>query len=228
LKHFLNDSLLAPNVLTVPVDMDIVREFTDLAHSPDPGPDYATVVPWKPSNDIAWISARTESSFQMFQSAYERMDVARHVRPYLDIDREVHFYAGFVHTRRVCKEPNFHVDWLLTNNEAFTLLTPISGFEGQKLLYKKLTGEVAEYAYKPGEAIIFGDHFTHSTPAGVSDPPFSLLVFYFGSDRMKHWGKLLRTQGRQGAMLRRPDGELVLTEAGKSPEGVGNEVEPLT
>ena len=158
MKHFLNDSMLAPNVLTVPVDMDIVREFTELALRPDPGPDYLSVMPWKDFNDILWISAKTEAAFRVFQSAFERMDVARHVREYLDIDQDVHFYAGFVHTRRVCKKENFHVDWRLTNNEAFTLLTPLCGYENeQKLLYKKLTGEVAEYVYKPGEAIIFGD-----------------------------------------------------------------------
>lgn len=228
LKHFLNDSMLAPNVLTAQVDMDIVREFSELALNPDPGPDYLSVMPWKDFNDILWISAKTEAAFRVFQSAFERMDVAKYVREYLDIDHDVHFYAGFVHTRRVCKEANFHVDWKLTNNEAFTLLTPVCGFENeQKLLYKKLTGEVAEYVYKPGEAIIFGDHFIHSTPPGVADPPFGLLVLYFGSDKMEHWGKLLRTQGRQAALLHRPDGEFVHIDPWKGPTGVDNQIEPV-
>jgi hypothetical protein len=228
LKHFLNHELLAPNVLTVPVDKSIVDEFTELALRPDPGPDYCTITPWTEFSDMRWISAQTEKAFRRFESAYERLDVARHVREYLDIERDVHFYTGFLHTRRECKATNFHVDWKLTNNEAFTLLTPLRGAEHeQKLLYKKLNGEVAEYVYRPGEAIIFGDHFTHSSPPGVSDPPFSLLVLYFGTDKMAHWGKLLRTQGRQCALLQRPDGELIEIDPWKGPTGAGNEVEPL-
>jgi hypothetical protein len=210
LKHFLNHDLLAPNVLTVPVDMNIVREFVELAETSDRGPGFLTVVPWKDSSDLQWISADSEPAFRIFESAYQRLDVARHVREYLDLERDVRFYTGFLHTRKDCMKAHWHVDWKLTNNEAFTLLTPVSGFEsGQKLLYKKLTGEVAEYAYKPGEAIIFGDHFIHSTPPGTSDRPFSLLVLYFGTDKMKHWDKLLRTTGQQCPLLQCPDGQFM-------------------
>jgi hypothetical protein len=88
LKHFLNHEMLAPNVLTVPADLDVVNEFAELGRSADPGPDYCTVMPWKKMTDLRWISA-TERSFAIFQSAFERRDVARHVREYLDLDREV-------------------------------------------------------------------------------------------------------------------------------------------
>lgn len=227
MKHFLNQAMLAPNVLTIPVDVNIIDEFRDLALNPDPGPDYCSISPWAKFNDIRWISAQTERAFDVFESAYERLDVARHVRDYLDVDSDVHFYTGFLHTRSECSETNFHVDWKLTNNEAFTLLTPICGIESEpRLLYKKMTGEEAEYVYKRGEAIVFGDHFLHSTPPGRADPPFSLLVLYFGTDKIKHWGKLLRTQGRQAALLKRPDGQFIHIDPSKGPTGPGNEVEP--
>lgn len=212
MKHFINQELLAPNVLTVPVDASIVDEFKSLVGTADSDPRYSTYRPnW--NSDIRWISPNSEEAFGQFRSAYERLGVAADVREYLDIDRDVRFYAGFLHTRSRCATPDFHVDWMLTNNEAFTLLTPVSGSEaGQSLLYKKLTGDIAEYVYRPGEAIVFGDHFLHSTPPGSFDPPFTLLVFNFGTDKMAHWDKIVRTTGTQCALICQPDGELVITE----------------
>lgn len=219
MKHFINKELLAPNVLTVPVDFEIVREFTDLALSDDPGPDYFTLAPWAKFNDIRWISAATPTAFDRFQNAFERLAVADYVREYLDIEKDVRFYTGFLHTRRETRETNLHVDWIKTNNEAFTLLTPICGPEsGQKLVYRKMTGEIAEYSYKWGEAIIFGDHFIHSSPAGVSETPLSLLVFNFGTDKMEHWEKLLRTQGRQCPLVQRPDGKFIRVDPWKGAD----------
>jgi hypothetical protein len=228
LRHFINHQLLAPNVLTVPVDMSIVREFEELTQSLDPGSEYFTLVPWKNSTDLRWISAATEAAFATFESAFERLDAARHVRDYLDLEREVRLYAGYLVTRSECTKLKFHVDWMLTNNEAFTLLTPLCGFEpGQKLLYKKLTGEVAEYSYKPGEAIIFGDHFAHSTPRGAWNPPFTLLVFQFGTDKMVHWPKVLRTQGTQCSLIRCPNGKFVTVDPWKRPVDDEKQLEPI-
>jgi hypothetical protein len=171
------------------------------------------MVPWPEISDIRWVSAASPVAFDRFEDAFRRLKVADHVREYLDIEDDVRFYTGFLHTRAECKETNLHVDWTRTNNEAFTLITPICGPElQQKLVYQTMTGELAEYAYKPGEAIIFGDHFTHSSPAGVSDPPLSLLVFNFGTDKMEHWEKLLRTQGRQCPLVQRPDGKFIQVE----------------
>lgn len=214
MKHFINQEMLAPNVLTCPVDQEIVSEFKELVSTAPSDRNYSTYRPsW--NSDIRWISANSEQAFGQFRSAFERLEVGQWVREYLDIDREVRLYAGFLHSRSHCSSPDFHVDWALTNNEAFTLLTPLAGLgTGQKLLYKKLTGEIAEYAYKPGEAILFGDHFLHSTPPGTFDPPFSLLVFNFGTDRMEHWDKVVKTVGTQCALICRPDGAMTRTNNG--------------
>src|SRR4051794_27925841 len=145
MKHFLNHEMLAPNVLTVAVDRAVVNQFADLARTAESDPDYCIFrPPW--GSDIRWISAQSSSAFDLFQSAFDRLDVARYVAEFLDLDGEVRLYAGFLHTRSRCTETNFHVDWGLTNNEAFTLLTPVQGAENQTLLYKKLTGETAQYA----------------------------------------------------------------------------------
>jgi hypothetical protein len=77
------------------------------------------------------------------------------------------------------------------------------------MLYKKLNGTIAEYDYTIGEALIFGDHFIHSTKPGASDEPVVLLSFTFGTDKMEHWDKILHTAGYQSNLIRQPDGEFV-------------------
>jgi hypothetical protein len=209
MKHFLNDDLAAPNALVVGVDHDIVREFLPLSRDTPPGPGYSTYRPsW--SSDIRWIAPNSAESFEKFDSAFRRLGVASHVEPYLDLDKEVRLYAGFLVVRSACDRPNFHVDWEKANNEAFTLITPVTdNAAGFGLLYRKLTGEIAEYEYKAGEAIIFGDHFIHSTRPGRSDDPVVLLSFTFGTDKMEHWDRIVRTAGYQSKMVRRPDGTFV-------------------
>jgi hypothetical protein len=204
-KHFINKQLLAPNVFTMPVDTGIVAAFADLAATAEADPAYCTLRPeW--NSDIRWISAATRPGFAKFEDAFKRLEIGASVREFVDVEREVRLYAGFLHTRSECAAAHFHTDWTRTNNEAFTLLTPVRGYEGQKLWYKNMVGEVAEYRYRYGEAIVFGDHFIHSTPPGSCDPPFTFLVFNFGSDKMEHWAKIRRTTGTQCRLIRRPDG----------------------
>jgi hypothetical protein len=213
MKHFMNHDLMAPNVMRIPVDATIVDEFAPLAREAGAGRGYRRYRPsW--SSDIRWISADCPETFEQFDSAFDRLGVANHVETYLDLDKGVRLYAGFLHVRSECSETNFHVDWDKTNNEAFTLITPVTdNSNGFGLLYRQLDGTVAEYEYRRGEALIFGDHFIHSTKPGRSEEPVVLLTFNFGTDKMVHWDKIVRTTGRQTAMLRTPDGELKRIDA---------------
>lgn len=212
MKHFLNPELLAPNAITVPVDVGIVQEFAALANQPLPEKDYRVVrPPW--NSDMRWIAPGSIEGYDRFESAFHRLAVARHVEAYLDIDREVRLYAGFLVVRSTCEEPDFHLDWEQTNNEAFTLITPVtSNAEGFGLLYGRIDGEVGEYEYKLGEAIILGDHFAHSTKPGRSDEPVVLLSFTFGTDKMDHWDKIFRTARLQSKLVRQPDGQFMTLE----------------
>ena len=209
MRHFLNHELLAPNVTTVAVDHAIVEEFAPLAAQDLPPMDFCvTRPPWH--SDMRWISPNTAEGYGRFESAFWRLGIAPHVEPYLDLEREVRLYAGFLVVRSSCEEADFHLDWEQTNNEAFTLITPVSSnAAGFGLLYRKLDGEIGEYEYKPGEAIILGDHFAHSTKPGRSEEPVVLLSFTFGTDKMDHWDKIFRTAGYQSKLVRRPDGQFV-------------------
>jgi len=206
MKHFINEEMGAANVLKVAVDPDIVREFLPLSADLSRRPDfYSAHPPW--NSDVRWISPRTEAGFAIFQLAFDRLGIAAHVEPFVDIEKAVRLYSGFLVVRSNCTEPDFHTDWVHANNEAFTLITPVtSNAAGFGMLYKKLTGTIAEYDYRIGEALILGDHFIHSTKPGVSDEPVVLLSFTFGTDKMEHWDKILQTAGYQSKLIRQPDG----------------------
>lgn len=220
MKHFLNHKMFAPNVLTIDVDPAIAQSFLRLAADPSPAAGLATVRPhW--DSDIRWISAATPQMFERFEGAFEATGAAAHVEPYLDLDRQVRLFAGFLVIRSRCEKPNFHCDWALTDNEAFTLVTPVSdNATGFGMLYQKLHEEVGEYDYRPGEAIVFGDHFTHSTKPGRSDEPVILLSLSFGTDKMVHWDKIMRTAGYQSPLVRRPDGEFITLDVKSRPAGL--------
>lgn len=208
MKHFLNSELLAPNVMTVPIDRHIVAEFARLDIASD---DYEHVVPsekWE--SDIRWHSAANRRGFDVFQSAFDRLNVADHVTRYIDVEDRVRLYAGFLVERSQCASPYFHEDWINANNNAFTLLTPVIGNDADPgLVYRRLDGSEGQYRYREGEAIIFGDGFEHATAAGRTEVPVTLLCFEFGTDKMEHWRNIKRTIGHQARLLQLPDGSFV-------------------
>ena len=154
--------MLAANVKTFPVDADIVAEFADPARLPG---RFISVAPRRDKwhSNIEWISPDDEEGFGVFESAFQRLGIPEQAAPYLDLDRDVRLYFGFLVVRSRCTEAYFHHDWRGLNNEAFTFMAPATAnAAGFGLLYKKLTGETAEYEYRPGEGIMFGDNFEQS------------------------------------------------------------------
>ncbi|HET8534780.1 MAG TPA: hypothetical protein VFL74_04455 [Sphingomicrobium sp.] len=209
MRHFINKDMAALNVSTIPVDTRIVDEFDN--YEGLPGKRSIVSPPWK--SDLRWVSAADEEAFDAFQSAFDRLGIAGHFLPYLDVEREVRLYAGFLVVRSQCGEAHFHLDWIDANNEAFTLLTPVSSNAADfGLLYEKLGGGIGEYDYRRGEAIVFGDKFVHSTKPGSSSEPVVLLCFEFGTDKMEHWPKIYPTVGYQLTHICQPDGRFVATE----------------
>jgi len=204
--RFIDPDLNAPNATVIPVDPGIVSEFEPLVTGPFPKGEYSVVRPrWQ--SDLQWISAQTPRSFGLFQSAFDRMNVAAHVADYLDLDDAPRLYAGFLLVRSRCTSTDFHVDWLETNNQAFTLITPLDQrIRGFGLVYRDVDGRVREYDYRPGEAILFGNEFIHSTKPGSSDRPVAMLCFQFGTDKMAYWDSIMRTAGYQSFFIQQPDG----------------------
>ena len=219
MKQFMNAELKAPNVLEIDVDLEIVKEFTAIVDG------LLQRAPWHSStltekdffsshpkwdSDIQWISVDTEAAYEFFCSRFSKLGIQKHVAPYIDYEKELIVYSAFVVTRSVCRNPNFHADWVGANNDAFTLLTPISDNADEfRLLYKNMFGHTSEYKYKLGKALILGDRFVHSSGADQSDTPLVLLSYTFGTDRMTRWDAISKTAAKQGDMFRQPDGQFI-------------------
>ena len=212
MKSFMNFEMGALNVMTVPVDKAIVSSFAPVAQQAATDDGFAVVRP-KWNSDIQWISANTPETFARFQLAFDRLGIADHVAPHLDVDVAPRLYAGFVLVRSRCTDTNFHLDWIDTGNGAFTLIAPMDErIRGFGLLYEKVTGSIGEYDYSPGEAVIFGEKFLHSTKPGQSDEPVAMLCFQFGTDRMANWDKILETAGYQSHLIQQPDGRFAVRD----------------
>jgi len=209
---FMNFELGALNVMTAPVDLAIVASFAPLARQAATDSRFAVLQPrW--NSDIQWISANTPETFGRFQSAFDRLGIADRIAPHLDLERAPRLYAGFVLVRSRCTDTNFHFDWIDTGNTAFTLITPMDErIRGFGLLYEKVTGTIGEYDYSPGEAVIFGERFLHSTKPGYSDEPVAMLCFQFGTDKMANWDKILQTAGYQSLLIQQPDGQFAVRD----------------
>jgi hypothetical protein len=161
-------------------------------------------------SDIQWISVDTQAAYEFFCSRFTKLCIQKHVAAYIDYQKELVVYSAFLVTRSVCGNPNFHVDWVGGNNDAFTMLTPISDNASKfRLLYKNMFGHTLEYSYNLGKALIFGDHFLHSSATDKLDAPLVLLSYTFGTDKMARWDAISETATKQGDMFRRPDGQFI-------------------
>ena len=113
--------------------------------------------------------------------------------------------------------------------QSFTLLTPLEDYATTdfQLLYEDSSGEMRQYRYRAGEAIVLASHFMHSTEPGAADPeangrPHVFLCFTFGSDKAEHWPAIAPViNGYQSRFLHRFDGVSELTQIGAYLEGEG-------
>lgn len=211
MEHFFDPGLCAFNAEILSIDQSVVDEFLPLAAEPE-SPGFTSVSP-KWGSDIRWVSAAEPEAFAIFESAFHKLKIAERLSKRINVEREIRLYCGSIVLRSECDSPNFHCDWRKLNNQAFTMLTPVThNAEGFGLLYRDARGEVRDYEYKRGEAIVFGDWFSHSTKPGRSERPVALLCFEFGSDRMEDWPKVLSEMQTRARLLRRADGAFVRTD----------------
>ncbi len=225
-KHFISPQFMAANVIEVDLPMALIESFSDVlpevARLPCETADvrlsnglqlHAMRPGTKWHSDILWISQNDAASYAYFREIFDQSGLAERVAPHVDHDRSIVLYSGFFVSRSQCHQPNFHADWLEGNNDAFTLLAPLTdNFGDMGLLYRDLHGGIAEYDYQLGKGIVFGDHFVHSTKPGLSQEPAILLCFNFGTDRMDNWPKIAQTTATQSKFYCQPDGTFVRTE----------------
>ena len=220
-KEFINPHFLAPNVLEIDVAPDIAESLLPLVEALravklNSGPveigghqfDVSCPDGW--NSDIRWISQGDLAAYGFFEDLFERSWIIDQTAQYIDHDKRLRFYSGFFVTRSFCHEPLLHHDWVDARNDAFNVMIPISdNCADMGVVYRDLRGQLREYQYRPGKALLIGDRFFHSTAAGRTEQPTVLLSFCFGTDRMDRWDALAQTAARQGRYYRRPDGEFV-------------------
>ena len=103
---------------------------------------------------------------------------------------------------------DWHIDYLPGAN-AYTLLTPLFHRETAHghLLYRDKDKTKKRHAYRPNEALIVGDYFSHATePYPKSAEPRVLLSLTFGTDKFDHWPALKQTIDSQSEFFILPCG----------------------
>ena len=64
-----------------------------------------------------------------------------------------------------------------------------------------------KHIYRAGEALIVGDHFSHTTEPFLQTPQTRVLLsLTFGTDKMEHWKNLKQTIEYQSEFFIRPCG----------------------
>lgn len=225
-RNFVNPAFFAANVMEIEIPLEVMAPLQALvphisrldtfegAVTVGEGLNLYVAHPTAWQSDIRWISHDDEPSFTWFEDIFHALDVAQHVAPFVDCEQTLTLYASFFLTRSRCAALNMHVDWSTGQNDAFTLLAPLTAnCADMGLSYLTMRGEQREYTYQLGKALLFGDHFYHSTAVGHTDEPTVFLAMNFGTDRMDNWDQLVATTGNQGDFYRRPDGAFIRRSA---------------
>ncbi|CAN5171432.1 hypothetical protein BH11PSE2_BH11PSE2_16090 [soil metagenome] len=224
-KQFINPQMRAPNVLEVDIPPGLIDSLKDVVRQVqairiksgdvvlDGGLTLHVTGPEGWDSDIRWISQADEAGYGFFEPLFRQSGVTDAVAEFIDYDRQIRLYSGFFVSRSLCSKPRFHADWVKGDNDAFTLIAPLTeNCAGMGLVYRDITGREVDYPYRLGKGIVFGDHFVHATQAGRTSEPAVLLSFSFGTDRMENWPAISHTAAHQGICHRRPDGVFVRTE----------------
>jgi hypothetical protein len=157
---------------------------------------------------LLWLSSNTPATYQIYRRFYDNLGIEDEVRSLVDHHEKIIMYCGFLVVGENSPEPSWHVDYRPGAN-AYSMLTPLYDLDPGHgdLLYKSAQGEARTYGYELGEAIMFGDHFSHCTEPYENTGRLRVLVtLQFGSDKMLHWDVLRKTIESQSEYLILPCG----------------------
>jgi len=175
------------------------------------------------SAPLLWLSSNNDHTYGLFKQYFDALDITEGVKELVDYDKEIVMYCGFFVIGNQLAEEVWHVDYFAGAN-AYTLITPLFPLdEGHgDLFYRDENGAVNTYRYKLDEAIIFGDHFSHTTqPYAKTASLRVLLSLTFGTDKIEHWPILGKTIGAQSQYLILPCGHRNGTCTCLEPPGDG-------
>jgi len=157
---------------------------------------------------LLWISNNNQHTYEQFKEVFGALNFKEAVKPLVDFEEDITFYSGFFVVCNHAHNKAWHLDYAVGAN-AYTLITPLFPLENGhgNLLYKDQYGDEQTYVYKTGEAVFFGDHFSHATePYSLVEIPRILLSLTFGTDKLQYWDTLRLTIGGQSEFLVMPCG----------------------
>ena len=157
---------------------------------------------------LFWVSNNNWHTYGLFRDLFDALDIKESVKGLVDYKDDITLYSGFFVVGDRGDTEHWHVDYHPGAN-AYTLITPLFDLQpGQgNLLYRNSDRVAQTYPYKVGEAIIFGDQFSHTTePYPRTDGPRVLLSLQFGTDKPVHWNILKKTIASQSLFLVLPCG----------------------
>ena len=161
MKDHYNRELNALNVFKIKISKRIIRDlhkyFKEHIRN-STNQDFHTISPqW--NSDIKWTSVNNLKTYNQLLQIFDTLNLSR-IEKF--IDGEIICYSIFFVTRSHCHKPNFHTDFSNTNNNAFTLMTPLTNIDDDRrghLLFKDVNDKTRVYKYKRGECVVFGDNF---------------------------------------------------------------------
>lgn len=160
------------------------------------------------TNPLLWLSCNNRTTYNIYKRFFDALEIDQEVKELVDHNKNIVMYCGFLVIGDRAPNSLWHVDYK-PNANAYTLITPLFELDNDHnhLLYKTTEKITSSYKYSLNEAIIFGDHFLHTTePYEKSKRIRILLSITFGTDKMRHWPVLSQTIGSQSKFMILPCG----------------------
>lgn len=157
---------------------------------------------------LLWVSNNNRHTYDKFKKFFEALKIKDEIKRIVDYKKGIVLYCGFFVIGNRSYGESWHVDYQPGAN-AYTLLVPLFQPDTNhgNLLYRDQYGNSQTYVYKPGEGIVFGDHFLHTTePYLKTDVPRALLSLTIGTDKLEYWDVLKQTIGSQSEFMILPCG----------------------
>ncbi len=206
MNSFYNPEFHANDVLRMSFPIDLSLKIKSILESYGLNRLWKVVPNW--DSDICWLSPSSLSEFRLFNDLFIALNVQNLLKDALKLEFDIVMYCGFIVKRSWCKKVNFHTDWKGTGLKAFTLITPLVEESNELgLNYIKKDSSLGTYHYKLGEAIIFGEGFTHSSMPTSREREVLLLSFTFGINDMSYWPQLPKSIQSQSNLIRLPNGD---------------------
>lgn len=158
---------------------------------------------------LLWFSSNRADVFALYRRFFEQAELGRAIAPLVDHQRHIVMYCGFLVVGDRAEDPMWHYDYRPGAN-AYTLIAPLFALDpGHGHLLYRQGDKTRRYVYTPGEAVIFGEGFYHSTePYEPCGKIRVLLSMTFGTDKWDHWDTLKENIAEQSCYYVQPCGHV--------------------